>query len=306
MDSQEQTEADFAESLLVPEEPEAEETEEDQEQTTATEDEDAEPEEVEEDDQPEGEEDEPEEDESEEVEDVVEVFNRDTGQWETVSRDEAKAGYFREADYTRKSQENAELKRALEAEQSTLTELKSQLKDALAEWAVMGNEPDWQELVQQVPPDEFLRMQVQWQQHQQQQDEAARLHKQIVEAENRNQMEREKAKLLEHFPVLNDPAKRQEVYSRMEAAALDFGFTPEEVKGATDHRLYRVLDALAELKDMKASTAKVTKRVVKAPKALKPGHRPTKQERSERLQKQKSDRLKKEQSTEALADWLLS
>ena len=79
-----------------------------------------------------------------------------------------------QADYTRKTQEAAEIKRKAEAEKVQINQEKqalaaerAQLQNALAALSIDGEqEPNWVELAQKLPPQQFQQEQANWQQKQ--------------------------------------------------------------------------------------------------------------------------------------------
>lgn len=79
-----------------------------------------------------------------------------------ITVDEARKGYLRQADFTRKTTELAQERKALEArEQAVMHEL-SGLYQQLA--SSEETEPDWQRLAREVSPDDYQRVQNYWRQ----------------------------------------------------------------------------------------------------------------------------------------------
>lgn len=275
------------ESLLAPaedkpedEEADAEATAQD-EQAEATDEPTEESEDAEEATEEEGEESESEDEEQEEAEPAAEVFTvKVDGKEVAVSKDELIAGYSRTADYTRKTQQVAEERKALQAEAESIrtqrdeyAALLPKLKASLE--AGIGPEPDWNTLRQQDP----VRATLMWQMR-----EETKRHIAAVEAEEarvRSQSEAEQAEelerkiteernaLLQKLPQWRDQKvarKESESISQMMAEA---GFEPDEVQ-LTDHRYVLIALKAAKYDEMMKQAPKLKDKVSKAP-VVKPG-----------------------------------
>lgn len=261
------------------------------------------------------------EDESE-PEDDEDLYVEIDGELVSLSelRNWQKAG-LRQADYTKKTQAVAESRKELEAREqdlvvrqqqfqadkdaanAELSQLKAQLQEAITTLAVdTEREPNWVQLAQTLDPKAFQQRQAQWADKQAKRQQAAQVQQALKQQEMANLLARERAALLQHFPTWADPAVFKDMADKMVPVAGEYGFTQEEVAGITDHRLFRVLSELTELKAASAETsakkAKAEKRVVETVKRVQSSGKPTRKPQSKQRQ-QKLDRLKK---TGALQD----
>ena len=148
--------------------------------------------------------------------------------------------------------------------------------------------------------------------------EAARLeHKMRKRAENlqkiqeetrNNQMnefqkyiQEEQAKVATLIPEFSDPAKASRIKSDMRTYLNKLGYNEKEISSVYDSRQVMLIkDAMAYDK-LKKSNVKVTKKVAKAPKVVKPGVAKTKAEQARKLKQEKLNHLKKTGGVRAAA-----
>lgn len=194
------------------------------------------------------------EDEDEDDEDDA-VFSFIDGEEEVkVNAEEAKAGYMRNRDYSNKSKQLAEDRKALEAEKSSLLETKAKYVEALGAAKAAASEQlkdfigvDWQQL-QKDDPIEF--------EERKQAFEAAKL---AFESTAQAQEQEQNALTQEYMGHLQE-LKKQE-WGKLEPflepslvgeendplgkirdfAVQTYGFTPEEMMSIYDHRMIRVV-----------------------------------------------------------------
>ena len=168
-----------------------------------------------------------------------------------VTVDELKKGYLRQSDYTRKTQQVAEERKALEAELSSIRAERSQYEQLLPAlqqqlYAMASQEPDWETLYQQDPIgaiQEERKWRVQMQQRQEQlaaiEAEKDRL-KQVHQAEQVKQFEhhltQERELLLERLPSWKDAKVAATERAKVKEYAQKLGFTASELDAVTDHR----------------------------------------------------------------------
>jgi hypothetical protein len=221
-----------------------------------------------------------EEDEATEPEAPAPVVTLDDGT--ALTADEVKKSYLRQADYTRKTQAVAELRKETEAEKAKASEERSIYAERLTqlEALLQQNAPSTEglDVLRQTDPAEYAarvadlnRQQQQLasvQQErqrvlQQQSEEAAKQHSQYLAAE--------RDRLLEAVPEWNaDRAKAQEELQALRSAGLEYGFSDQELDQVADHRAILLLrDAMRYRQGLKA-TAKVQPKIARAP-VLKPG-----------------------------------
>ena len=225
---------------------------------------------------------EPEDAEPEAVETVtIKIDGKDV----EVPLDELKKGYQRHADYTRKTMEVAETRKAAEAQAQqaqqerityaqNLQRMQAQLEGALQE----QKETDWQALLNSDPV-EYLRQQHQAQARQaalqenlaEQQKLAAYFQAEQAEAQKRH-LEQQQEALLAKLPEWKDEAKAKADKSALRDYLLEQGFAAAEVSNVADARAV-VMARKAMLYDKMIEKAKAaTKKVATLPaKVERPG-----------------------------------
>lgn len=207
------------------------------------------------------------------------------GQDVEVKLSELKNGYQRQADYTRKTMETAEQRKAADAEYQkavaerqtyaqNLQRLQIQAESALQE----QNQIDWQKLID-TDPQEALRQQHLFNQRQAQlqqiygeqqriaainQAEAAKRQKEYIESQHQA--------LLDKLPDWRDPAKAKAEASAIREYLASQGWEPEALNNVTDSRAV-LMARKAMLYDQMVSKAQVAvKKVQTAPqKVIQPG-----------------------------------
>lgn len=187
------------------------------------------------------------------------------GKEQTLTLGDLKRGYLREADYTRKTQELANNRRAVESELTAAQAERAQYGQALQQLQTLlqqqtQQEPDWDKL-QQEDPLTAARLFVQ---RQQQKEALQAIQAEQADLTERNSQEQAKAlreriaseetKLLEAIPEWKDTQKRAAAVREIADYASSLGYTPEDLSAVTDHRILRILkDAVAYQKVQKAS-----------------------------------------------------
>ena len=227
--------------------------------------------------------------ETEEPEETTLYTVKVNGEDTEVTEDELIRGYSRQSDYTKKTQEIAEERRAIEAAQAqynselaTLQQERQQYVDALSQViqsSMAGleqyNDIDWPTLKAEDPieyitkRDEYREMQenVRANQHraaavqQQQETEMRDVKKRVLQEEH--------GKLVSAVPEWGDPTTQKKLATDIRTYAIDQGYTPEEIGGLVDHRSLIVLmkaqkyDALQKA-DVKSKKVKNKPKVVRA------------------------------------------
>ena len=228
----------------------------------------------------------------------------DDGEHE-VDEDELKAGYMRQADYTRKRQIEAAEVAAAKSERAEYQQYLTQLKTELQ--SLRGTEPDWAALANtpEILAVEFAKWQL------------AERNLQNVEAEqraivvrnendakkaNKERVDRERVKLYEVIPEW----KNSEVAVREAREIQDYGkslgFSEEDLK-ITDHRIVKLLRDGALAKRAKSPAVKAK---IEAVKMATPGNTgDTKSPRKLRAEKA-AKRVEKSGDVKDAAEWLIA
>ena len=242
-----------------------------------------------------------------------------------VTLDEALKGYQRESDYTRKTQQLAEQRKQLEAEQSefqavqaqtaqlrdaygqTLQQLQQQLQNGLQQ------EPDWDAAYQQLDAKEYTRLVQDWNARkdnlQKVQAEQARVAKeQAKESESmmRAHLAQQSELMLEKLPQWRDEKVRLTERDELITYAKSLGYTDDEIANAADHRAIVALYHSWQLSKLNAAKPEAKKRVRKAPKMAKAGVPRSKNEVAARRKAKLADRHASEGSIASAVDLLLA
>lgn len=173
--------------------------------------------------------------------------------------EEVTRGYLRQADYTRKSQEVANTRKALEADLQRIEGITQAFVDHLS--SMVPAQPDSALALRD--PNAYVRQKAQYDAAMAQVQKLIELGnqpKQIKEAlEGKDTQERlaqENAMLAERFPQVATKEGRQKFFASAAEAATAAGFSMDELQGITDHRLFALAHWANE--GMKAAKARET------------------------------------------------
>ena len=232
---------------------------------------------------------------------TVKIDGKDT----QVTEDELLAGYSRQADYTRKSQVNAEERKKLEEEktatqqerqryQSQLEQFKTQTDSKLKQFESV----DWVKLKEEDPMEYALKRdsyrELQESKRLATEEQQNLLAQQQKENQQRfkEELARQQELMAQRLPEWNDPEKGPKLKQDIRSYALTKGFTEQEVSTLIDARSVDVLHK-AMLYD-NLLTAKINQKKAKVvPKMQKPGIPTTKNEVNSEKVKQTRARLKR-------------
>lgn len=204
-----------------------------------------------------------------------------------VTQDELVRGYQREADYTRKTMEIGEVRKAVEAEKSTASAKRTEYETALGQletfWSNTGLPDDDSDIahLRYADPAEWAAQMAERGslRHQAQQRSAAikaereRIAQERMEEERGAQEARAKEeadKLKAALPDWADPAKAAADTKMIAKYAEERGITPAELGELQDHRLVLVLRDAAKYRALQAKKPEVQK-ALDAPKPARPG-----------------------------------
>ena len=225
-----------------------------------------------------------------------------------VTLDELLRGYQREADYTRKT---SELSLEKSRHNDMMQQSQSEINQKLSKLTELTSAAQ-QELQTEYSNIDFEKL------YEDDPVEAARLeHKmrkrsenlQRIQEETRNNqmnefqkyLQEEQAKVATLIPEFNDPAKASRIKSEMRTYLTKLGYNNNEIASVYDSRQVMLIkDAMAYDK-LKKSNVKVTKKVAKAPKVVKPGTTKTKAEVAAKQRQEKLNHLKKTGSVRSAA-----
>jgi len=202
------------------------------------------------------------------------------GKEQEITAKEAAEGYMRTADYTRKTQEAAELRK----EALTIRQTAQQERDVLAQLipvvqaelqSMQAQEPDWQKLYNEDPL-EYVRQKDAWRDRQDRINAYnAEQHRisQVKQIERDQELQQAlvegRAKLLEKNPQWKDAKRWNEDVRKMTATAVSEGFSEDELQYITDPRTIGILRKAAAFDELMSK--KPTPVQSKSPKVASPG-----------------------------------
>lgn len=224
-----------------------------------------------------------------------------------VTSDEAKRGYLRQADYTKKTQALAEQAKQVqqayqsrEQERQTLAEnlnlALSVVEPQLADLA----RTDWSRLAQ-TDPYEYTEKRALFEQAQERYNALSSQAQQIVtqqqqesQAKRQRAIAQESEKLKMAMPDFADPNKARKLKGEITEYAMSLGLSEGEAKSISDHRLILVLEKARKFDEMSnGSLTAAKKKLSKTPKrALKSGNPKTKGQRQETARNQQMQKLR--------------
>ncbi len=200
-----------------------------------------------------------------------------------VPLDELLKGYSRTADYTRKTQEIAETRKAVEAERAKIEEA-ARLRDTYAQRLSvieqMLNQDSGEDLATLKETDPIgYAVRVAEQSEREKQLAAVRAEQQrLAQQQQAEQSERLKAhlaveaqKLSEAIPEFADPVKGSAVKADIRKYAQGLGFSDQELAQAYDSRAITALYKAMKYDQLVSSKGEATKKVSQAPRMLRPG-----------------------------------
>jgi hypothetical protein len=223
------------------------------------------------------------EEENSEEEEQPQVFTvKVDGKEVEVTLDELQKGYSRTQDYTRKTQQIAEVRKQAEVElQSVRAEREqyAQLLGALQAQVQQAAQPqiDWDRLYQE-DPIEWVRQREVMRENQEKaaaiQSEQQRLTQlsQQEQAQYQQQIfQQETEALVEAIPEWKDAKKAQAEKAMLVQFGQKIGFTPDELKNVVDHRAVVMLRKAALYDQMMSKRGQIKPVTNNGPKPAKPG-----------------------------------
>jgi hypothetical protein len=201
-----------------------------------------------------------------------------------VPLDELLKGYSRTADYTRKTQEIAETRKAVEAERQKIEDA-AKLRDTYAQrlqvieqMLSQGDTAEDLASLKEVDPIGYA-VKVAEQTEREKQLAAVRAEQQrIAQQQQSEQQERlqahlqvEAAKLQEAIPEMADPAKSQAIKTDIRNYAKKLGFTDQELAQVYDSRAVTAIYKAMQYDKLTAGKSEAVKKVTQAPRMMRPG-----------------------------------
>ena len=222
-------------------------------------------------------------DEDTEQQEQPQVFSvKVDGKEVEVTLDELQKGYSRTQDYTRKTQQIAEVRKQTEAELQAVRaerEQYAQLLGALEAQVQQVSQPniDWDRLYQE-DPIEWVRQREVMRENQEKaaaiQSEKQRL-AQLSQQEQaqfmQQKLQQEQEALLAAIPDWKDAKKAQAEKALLVEFGQKIGFTPEELKSVVDHRAVLMLRKAALYDQLMSKRGNIKPVTNNGPRPAKPG-----------------------------------
>lgn len=222
----------------------------------------------------------------EELEEEPQRFTvKAAGEEKEVTLDELMQGYQLGADYTKKTQEVAEQRKAVEAEARAIQEAK-QVRDTYAqrlqaiEQFLTGNQDSPEDLAAMKENDpigyavkvaELTEKKEQLAQVRAEQDRLAQQQQAEQQQEMAKFVQQEATKLSQVLPEFSDPTKGEQLRSEIRNYGKSVGFSDQELANVYDSRHVLMLHKAMMYDKLQKSKPAVTKKVSKAPKMVKSG-----------------------------------
>ena len=224
--------------------------------------------------------------EDEEVVEEEQTFTvKAAGEEKEVTLDELKKSYQLGSDYTKKTQEIAEQRKAIEANAKDILEARK-VRDEYAqrlkevEEFLVGskeNQEDLAKLKENDPIRYAVKVAEMTEKREQLQTVQAEKKQLAEEQQLQNELAKQQfvdneiIKLRESFPEFSDKTKGEQIKNEIRNYGRKVGFTDDELSQVYDHRQVLVLHKAKEWDKLQASKSGVKKKVAKAPKTLKGG-----------------------------------
>ena len=245
------------------------------------------------------------EDNEEELEEETQRFTvKAAGEEKEVTLEELMQGYQLGADYTKKTQEVAEQRKAVEAERQAIQEAK-QVRDTYAQRlnameqflistqdrpedlaAMKENDPiGYAVKVAELTEKKEQLQKVRFEQQRIAQQQQAEYQQQL---QQRTQSEAQK--LSQVLPEFSDPTKGEQLRSEIRNYGKSVGFSDEELSSVYDSRHVLMLHKAMQYDKLQKSKPAVNKKVAQAPKMVKSGTKVTESNRDNR--KKQMNKLK--------------
>lgn len=212
-----------------------------------------------------------EDEESEESEEPQTFTVKVDGKEVTVTLDELQQGYSRTQDYTRKTQQIAEVRKQVEQESQAIRAERAQyaqLLGVMEQQVRQAAEPqiDWDRLYQE-DPIEWVRQKELVRENQTKYAAIQSEKQRLAEIS----LAQEQDKLMEVLPEWKDPAKAKAEKALLIEFSQKAGFQPNELENIFDHRVVNVLRKAALYEQMMSKRGNIKPVTNNGPRPAKPG-----------------------------------
>ena len=237
-----------------------------------------------------------------------------------VDLNELTNSYMRQSDYTRKTQQVAEQRKAIEAELTSVQGERARYAEQRAEVerALSQQEPNqehWDQLYESDPL-EYTRQRDLYRDRKEaaaelkvEQQRVHEEHLAALQAESQKRLEHERERITELIPEWIDPEIADLEKTSVITYAQRVGYTSDELANVSDARAVAVLRKAMMYDDLMASKPAATKRTARAPKMAKAGQPTSNKQRSSRRRRNALANIGNQSgrsSIDAAVDYLLT
>lgn len=187
---------------------------------------------------------------------------------EQIALSDLKAGYMRQADYSRKTQEVATGRRDLEAMSARVTNTVNAIADFLVRQIPAAPDPS----LSMTEPGKFVQQKAMHEAAVQQVNallsqagEVKAVSGQLSAQQRSELLAQENAKLSEAFPTTATEEGRKKFFDEAAAAAKELGWTDAEIQSSADHRMFAMAHYAAIGMKAEQAKAKAKQKVQNAP-----------------------------------------
>ena len=229
-----------------------------------------------------------------------------------VDLEELKAGYQKDADYRRKTEEIAIERRQLQSESDRLkNEYSTKMNDlnnlTATLNAELNSELNSKELdkLYDEDPTEAAKLERKLRRRRESLQQSQQKLKKHQEQEFQKILTEEQRKVAIKHPEIADPIKGATVKTNMRNYLVQRGFSDQEISGIYDSRMFDVvMDGMKFLNTAKPVKTNFAKKIVKPTKVVKPGVKSTKDEKDNKSRLSQLRTLKKSGNTKDAVDLL--
>lgn len=220
-----------------------------------------------------------------------------------VSLGDLNKGNLRQADYTRKTQDLAEVKREYEEKNQQIQGAAQDLVHKFEVFEQLLAQTAPQRPTREMAESDFIGAQtalIAWQEHQERLHEiqghlqqARGYQEQQKQAQKQQEMEKASQELFAWNPTLVDPVKRKAFGDKLLADVSVYGFTAQDFQEFSDIRIIKALADAARYQNLQKSKPKAIKKARKAPPLTKPQQRQSGDGNKRRAQAKQMQKLRK-------------
>lgn len=191
----------------------------------------------------------------------------------TLTADEVRRGYMRQADYSRKTQSLSQASRQVDLDRNVKLARLDQLAAALE--SVQAPEPDWV-AVARANPKGWVQQKIQWDNHRTAIENARRMSAAVradTLARDKRLMAMDLART--YNQSWQDPRAMERDFRAIAHYAAQQGYTADEIDSVSQARHLVTLDKARRWDELQSSRPEIAKRMSTKPQVQRPGAKPT-------------------------------